>query len=300
MTGRRIAPALAAAILMILSGCGEAGPSDSGKVEVAAAEGFWGSLAAQLGGRRAEVTAIVSNPAADPHEYEPTAADARAFALSRIAIVNGIGYDEWATKLLDASPSSDREVVDVGALLGLREGDNPHQWYSPAAVERTINAITAAYQATDPSHAAYFAARRSHLEKFGLARYRRLLAEIRSRYSGTPVGASESVFEPLARALGLRLLTPRGFMDAVSEGAEPTPADKAAVERQIGKRRIAVWVYNRQNATPEVQRLGAAARAARIPVAAVTETPTPEGATFQGWMARELEGLEAALSSAGR
>ena len=50
-----------------------------------------------------------------------------------MAIVNGIGYDTWASKLLAANPSSGRVVLDVGGLLGLKEGDNPHQWYSPPA-----------------------------------------------------------------------------------------------------------------------------------------------------------------------
>ena len=39
-------------------------------------------------------------PATDPHSYEPTAADGIAIARSQMAIVNGIGYDTWASKLL--------------------------------------------------------------------------------------------------------------------------------------------------------------------------------------------------------
>ncbi len=45
-------------------------------------------------------------------------------------------------------------------------------------------------------------------------------------------------------------------MDAIAEGTEPTPADKATADRQIAANRIAIWVYNSQNATPDVQRLG--------------------------------------------
>jgi zinc/manganese transport system substrate-binding protein len=44
-----------------------------------------------------------------------------------------------------------------------------------------------------------------------------------------------------------------------------------------------------------VQRLNDAAKAAGIPIATVTETMTPEGASFQAWQSRELEGLRAAL-----
>lgn len=292
---------LSVALAAAVAGCGgsDASPTASGKLEVAAAEDFWGSIAAQLGGDRAAVTDIVTNPAADPHDYEPTAEDARTLARSKIAIVNGIGYDQWATKLLDADPSQGRTVLNVGDLLGLKDGDNPHQWYSPAAVRTAIGRIGAAYKQMDPRHAAYFDARQRQFETVGLARYRRLISQIRGRYAGAPVGASESAFEPLAAALGLRLITPRGFLDAIAAGTEPSPADKAAADRQIADRRIGVWVYNSQNATPDVQRLNDAARAAGIPVATVTETLTPEGASFQAWMTRQLVGLRTALARAG-
>ena len=288
------------ALAASVSGCGSGGPmgGSSGKLRVVAAEDFWGSIAEQLGGDRVEVISIIANPAADPHEYEPTSADARTIAGSRMAIVDGIGYDPWASKLLAADPNSERTVLTVGDLLELKAGDNPHQWYSPASVQRVIDRITADYEKADPGHSAYFDRRRTVFEAKGLSRYKALISQIKSRYSGTPVGASESIFEPLAPALGLRLITPRGFMDAIAEGTEPTPADKATTDRQIARHRIEVWVYNSQNATPDVQRLGDAAKAAGIPIATVTETLTPEGATFQAWMTRELEGLRAALARA--
>jgi len=294
-------PTVAIAIAIAISGCGRsgAGSATGGKLDVVAAEDSWGSIAAQLGGDRVAVTSIITNPAADPHDYEPTAEDARTMAEAQVAIVNGIGYDEWASKLLEANPSDERAVIDIGDLLGLEAGDNPHQWYSPSAVRQAIAAISDAYASADPAHAAYFERRRSAFESRGLAEYENLIAAIRSRYAGTPVGASESIFEPLAATLGLDLVTPRGFMDAISEGTEPSPADKATADRQIAGGEIALWVYNSQNATPDVQRLNDDAKAAGIPTATVTETLTPEGATFQAWMVRELREIEAALGGAG-
>lgn len=298
-----IALLVAALMGVCVAGCGGAGSaSASGKLNVVAAEDFWGSIAAQLGGDRVAVTSIVTNPAADPHDYEPTAEDARTLAGAQLAIVNGIGYDAWASKLLDADSSSGRTVLTVGDLLGLEEGDNPHQWYSPSAFEKVVRQITADYKQSDPAHAAYFEAQRRRFEAVGLARYHRLIDRIRSRFGGTPVGASESVFAPLVPALGLKLATPTGFLDAISEGTEPNSADKATVDRQIAKKQIAVWVYNSQNATPDVQRLNDAAKAAGIPVVSVTETTAPEGASFQAWQSRQLQALLTALEKgrAGR
>lgn len=287
----------------LLAGCGGGSGSDSssaGRLDVVAAEDFWGSIAEQLGGDQVEVTSVITNPAADPHDYEPSSEDARTMAGAEVAIVNGIGYDEWAQKLIDANPTSGRAVLDVGDLLGLEAGDNPHQWYSPASVQRVIAQITADYKKADPGHAAYFDRRRQAFETEGLAEYHRLIAQIKARYSGTPVGASESIFEPLAPSLGLDLITPRGFMDAISEGTEPSPSDKATADQQLNEDQVKLWVYNSQNATPDVQRLNDDARAAGIPVATVTETLTPEGASFEVWMSRQLRGLQMALAAAGR
>jgi zinc/manganese transport system substrate-binding protein len=299
---RALAPplAFAALLVLLLAGCGGSNStSSSGKLNVVAAEDFWGSIAEQLGGDRVEVTNIITNPAADPHDYEPTSEDARTMAGAQVAIVNGIGYDPWASKLLDANPSSGRTVLTVGDLLGLKEGDNPHQWYSPASVQKVIERITDGYKQADPGHASYFDAQQHRFETVGLARYHGLISQIRSRYGGTPVGASESIFAALAPSLGLRLLTPTGFLDAISEGTDPTPAEKASTDSQIADRQVKVWIYNSQNATPDVQRLNDAAMAAGIPIATVTETMTPEGASFQAWQSRELEGLATALAQAG-
>ena len=101
---------------------------------MAAARAF--SQTDRSSGAHAAVESIVRSPAVDPHSYEPTASDARALAAADVAIVNGIGYDRWALQLLAASPSSGRVVIDAGKVLGLGDGANPHQWYSPASVRR--------------------------------------------------------------------------------------------------------------------------------------------------------------------
>jgi zinc/manganese transport system substrate-binding protein len=144
--------ALAATVAVLpLSGCATtvaASGRANGKLQVVAAENFWGSIAAQLGGAKVAVSSIIVNPDTDPHSYEPTAADAISLAGSQLAIVNGIGYDAWATRLIDANPSSGRTVLNVGDLLGLKDGDNPHQWYSPASVQRVIAEIVQDYAPT--------------------------------------------------------------------------------------------------------------------------------------------------------
>lgn len=263
-----------------------------------AAEDFWGSIAAQLGGDRVGVTSLVTNPDTDPHDYEPTPADGRAMASAHYVVENGVGYDPWAAKLVSANPVTGRAVLDVGDFSGRKDGDNPHQWYSPATVAKVIDRITADYKKLRPSDTAYFDQQHDRFEAVGLAPYKATIADIKAKYAGTPVGASESIFTPLAESLGLELLTPEPFLDAISEGNDPTAADKATVDRQIASKAIKVFVFNSQNSTPDVQRLVDAARANGIAVTTVTETMTPQGTTFQNWQTTQLRALETALATA--
>lgn len=267
-------------------------------IAVVAAENFWGSLAAQLGGDHVKVTSIINSPDADPHDYEPTAGDGREIAAARLAIVNGVGYDTWAGKLAAANPSPDRTDLTVGDLVGAKDGDNPHRWYNPDDVRTVIDRITADYKKIDPAAAAFFDARHDTVLTTNLKTYFDTIAEIKAGYAGTPVGASESIFAMLAPAAGLDLRTPASFLKAISEGTDPTAADKATVDAQIKGRQIKVYVYNSQNATPDIQAQVKQATALGIPVTTITETLTPAGASFQQWQVAQLDALRTALARA--
>jgi zinc/manganese transport system substrate-binding protein len=297
---RAVVPALlvALALVLLLAGCGGISNASTTGVSVVAAENFWGSIAKQIAGNKADVQSIITNPAQDPHSYEPTASDARAMAMSKFAIVNGVGYDPWAPKLLDANPDGARIVLTVGNLFGLRDGDNPHRWYDPAEVEVVANRIAADLEKLDPTHAAYYARQLKAFETHDLASYHALIAQIKARYAGTAVGASESIFALQAPALGLSLITPASFMKAVSEGTEVSAQDTITAQRQITSHQIKVWIYNSQNETPEIQQLNSIARANHIPIATVTETLSPQTDTFEWWQVAQLEGIERALHEA--
>jgi zinc/manganese transport system substrate-binding protein len=282
----------------LLAGCGGASRASTNGVAVVAAENFWGSIAAQIAGNRSSVQSIITNPAQDPHDYEPTANDARVLAGSRLAIVNGVGYDPWAPKLLAANPDSKRVVLNVGSLLKLHDGENPHRWYSPADVDSMAYYITADLSKLDPKHAGYYTARLASFETRALKPYHQQIAQIKERYKGVPVGASESIFALQAPALGLDLITPGTFMKSISEGTEVSARDTITTQDQIARHQITVWIYNSQNATPQVQRLTALARANDIPVVAITETLAPASATFEQWQVAQLERLERALHEA--
>ena len=301
---RRALAAGVLAALTLVAGCASGTPraadGEAGGrlLHVVAAENFWGSIARQLGGERVAVTSVIDSPAADPHDYEPTTADARTIAAADVVLVNGVGYDPWAAKIAAANDTPGQVLLDVGKLLGLDAGANPHRWYNPADVRRVVDALTADYQRLDAEGATYFAQRRTAFDTTGTAAYHAAIEDIRTRYAGTPIGASESIVAMLAPALGLDLVTPPDFLRAISEGDDPTPKDKALIDKQISGRQIAVYVYNSQNANPDVQAQVAEARAAAIPVTSITETLVPANASWQDWQTAQLEALRSALAKA--
>ena len=288
-------------LLLTLAACGttfQTTTGSGGPVQVVAAENFWGSIAAQVGGSHVHVTSIIVDPNADPHSYEPTAADARTVVQAQYIIVNGAGYDPWADKLLQANPVNGRKELNVGDFNGKHEGDNPHMWYNPDYVTAVANKIRDDLKALDPADAAAFDQSAQAFLTTGLKQYHDLIADIKAKYSGTPVGATESIFSYLAPALGLNLITPYSYLKAVSEGQDISAADEATVEQQITQKQVKVLIYNSQNTPNNIQALISLARANHIPVATITETLTPANASFQEWQSAQLQGIQSALAQA--
>ena len=302
--GRAVAMVAAATLALVgcttaSSGQGVASAGAGSKIiRVVAAENFWGSIAVQLGGRQVAVRSIIDNPATDPHDYEPTAADGRAIASADLVLSNGIGYDTWAGQLAAATPVDGRLELTVGTLLGVAVGGNPHRWYNPDDVQRVIDELVVDFQRIDPADASYFLAQKAAYETTALADYKAAVADIRAKYAGTPIGASESIVAMIAPSLGLDLVTPADFLTAISQGSEPTAVDKATSDSQIKGRQIKVYVYNRQNATPDVQAQIDEAKIQGIPITTITETMTPSTTTWQQWQTAQLGSLRAALAEA--
>jgi zinc/manganese transport system substrate-binding protein len=282
----------------LATACGSLQASQpSTRLTIVAGENFWGSIAAQLGGSAVAVTSIVTNPNTDPHEYESNTRDARAFADAKYVILNGAGYDDWGKKLLAANPADGRRVLVVADLLGKKPGDNPHFWYSPDFVERVANRITADLKSVDPGHAATFDRQRAALTT-ALQPYHDRIAAIRGQSAGRKVGATENIFVYLADALGLDLISPPEFMQAVAEGTDPPASTVAEFQQQVSEKQIGVLVVNTQTTTAVTTNLKQLAVGAGIPVVGISETLQPVGASFQAWQNQQLHALQAALTGA--
>jgi zinc/manganese transport system substrate-binding protein len=252
-------------------------------------------LISQLGGIHVHVFSIVSDPNADPHEYESNSADAEAIANASFVIVNGAGYDTWALSLIAAANNPNQKVLNVQELIGQSIGANPHFWYSPYYVNDTVKAMYSDLLSLDPANSAYYQQQYTGLNA-SLGVYNERISEIRQLFGGTEVASTESIFVYLANATGLDLISPPAFMEAVAEGNDPSAQSVVQFQQQIQNGSVKVLVYNEQTVTPLTQSIKALAAQKQIPIVGVTETIQPPDVAFQTWMNAELLQLQNALN----
>jgi zinc/manganese transport system substrate-binding protein len=288
----------ALATMLLSSGAGRAMDTAAamrGALQVVASTNVYAGVIAQLGGSHVQVTGILSNPNTDPHTYESSTADASAVARATLILQNGLGYDDFMQKLEAASPNARRTVIDVGKTLGYRTGDNPHIWYSPTTMPRIAPAIVVALARQDPADAATF---RANLKTFdaSLRPWTALLAQVKQRYSGTPVAITEPVFGYAVQAMGLKILTPDAFALAIMEGNDPSPQDVQVEKGLFTGNRVKVFFYNQQAVAPITVTLLGLARAHHIPIVGVYET-RPPAKTYQQWMLAEVQATQRALAT---
>jgi zinc/manganese transport system substrate-binding protein len=265
-----------------------------GKLNVVAAENFYGDVARQIGGDDVTVASIMSNPDQDPHLFETTPSTVRQIAAAQVVILNGADYDPWMDKLLKASPKAGRAAIVVADLVGKKAGENPHLWYDPGTMPAAAKALAEAFAKADPAHKDGYDAR---LITFlaSLKPINEKIAAIRGKFTGAPVTASEPVFGYMAGALGLKMRNER-FQLSVMNDTEPSARDFAAFEDDLKTRKVRIMFYNKQASSKTVQHLVDIARAAKIPVVGVTET-APPGLLYQEWMLTQLNETEKALAA---
>jgi zinc/manganese transport system substrate-binding protein len=279
--------------LTVLSLTALGAPALADPVRIVAAENFYGDLASQIGGANVAVTSILTNPDEDPHLFEASVATAKALADARIVILNGVDYDPWMATLLRANKAPGRREIVVGQLVGRKAGDNPHLWYDPAYVETAAKALTAALVAADPTHQADY--EKGDADFVGsLKPLNDKIADLKQRFAGQPVTASEPVFGYQAGLIGLKVHNEK-FALAIMNNAEPTASEVAGFENDLKGRRVKAMLFNAQASEPAVERLVKLAKANAIPVVGVSETEPP-GATYQSWMLGQLDALDKALS----
>lgn len=246
------------------------------KLNVVATFSILGDIVANVGGDRVEVTTLVG-PDGDAHVFQPSPPDAKVVASAAVMVVNGLGFEGWMNRLIEASATRAALINASEGVVAIDFGDDdhehhghddhghdhkghdhhakdadhdghdhgafdPHAWQNPVNVAIYVSNIAAGLSAADPEGAAVYQANAAAFT----AELDSLDAEIRAAIAALPedrrtVVTSHDAFGYFAANYGLTFVAPQG----VSTDAEAAAKDVAALINQIRAQNIgAVFVEN--------------------------------------------------------
>lgn len=282
--------------MILVTGCAlPAKPSSvdsQGKIQVVAAENFYGEVAQAVGGEQVQVTSILQGGVADPHGFEAKADEAKAVSKAQVILYNGLGYDHWMENLIVSTQREGRiEIAVARDVGGHQEGDNVHVWYDVNTMAKLADVLAGQFSRLDPAHQSSYHARAEAYKK----KLQPLLDKMQTLRQATPlpVAETEPVFDYMSRALNLQPLNTR-FALAVSNEVDPSPSDIRQIEEDLQAKRVRLLLYNEQEKNRDVDHLLQVANASGIPVVSVTEQE-PAGKDYLAWMLDQLNELERAM-----
>lgn len=215
-------------------------------VRVVASFTILADMTERVAGNRAQVVSLVG-PDGDAHAFEPTPEHARRVAHADLVIGNGLGFEGWMDRLLDAADGDAHRVRATDGINTLDADDHhhdhghghgnadPHAWLDVARAKTYVRNIRDGLQRVDPDHADTYD---TNADDY-LAELAALDADIRERLTDIPDGrrsvmTSHAAFGYFEEAYGVRFHAPRGL----STEDEPSAADVADLVRKLRAQRI--------------------------------------------------------------
>ncbi len=228
------------------------------KLPVVASFSILGDLVQTVGGERVVLKTLVQ-PGGDAHVYAPTPADAKSVAEAKLVITNGLKFEGWMRRLMQASASKATLVEaskDIKARVEKdshshgkadRHGHNhggvdPHAWQSVSNVMLYVGNIRDALVAADPAGKPVYEMNATRY----LAELETLDKDIKASIALIPANrrkviTSHDAFGYFADAYGIQFVAPRG----ISTESEASARDVARLITQIRNEKItAIFVEN--------------------------------------------------------
>jgi zinc/manganese transport system substrate-binding protein len=298
-----VALAAVTSLVIGLSGCSSTDSADT-RPSIVATTSVWADVASQIAGDKFQVIALIDKPTQDPHSFEASARDQLAVSESSIFIMNGGGYDEFATKLASAANVVPFDVYEAeekahgGEHAGETEDEHAdehahghdgsdHIWYDLHVVEATAFELSQKMAALQPENKTFFD---ENYTEFATS-----IEELEERAAKITTKLSYFEAHPLAsllfQELGFENLTPEGFAEAEEAELEPSPLIMNDAKELIGGKKVDFVAVNRQASSTSLEQLITVAEENMVPVLNFDEL-LPEGSNYQDWMAGILAEIE--------
>lgn len=275
----------AGALILILTGCSKKSDSSSNKLSIVTSTNVYADIAQNVLGKYGKATAIITNSSTDPHDFEPTTADAKKVQDAKIVVANGLGYDSWLPKL---AKSNNKSAVLVGEdLMNLKNGANPHIWFDLNMPTKYVNYLVKRLSKIDKKHAAYY---KENGAKY-LAKINKIkkVADSIDGAKQKPVYVSEPVFDYALKATHFKI-GDKAFEEAIENETDPSAKIVHQMNQTISNRGISFFVKNSQVSSSTVNNFVKRAKSKNIPILQVRET-IPNNTTYLAWMTENYQNL---------
>jgi len=290
MTLRNLLVGALAVVSLAACGTTSTPSTDSGKIRIVASTNVWASVVKAVGGDEVDVKALLDDPSADPHSYESKPADAALVKDAKLVVFNGGGYDDFFAKLITGDA---QKKIEAFPLRKHDKDGNEHVWYEFDAVRAVAEAAANELGAIKPDKKTTF---ESNTQQF-TAKLEELGKKVDGIGRGKKVVATEPIAHYLLDATGVEDVTPEAFSKAVEEQSDVPAAALASINQLVEGKQANVLVDNTQTENQVTKQLVEKAKAAGVPVVAVTET-LPEGVTgYLDWMSKQVDALSQALKA---
>ncbi|WP_433198060.1 metal ABC transporter solute-binding protein, Zn/Mn family [Nocardia sp. CA-107356] len=281
--------AVGVATAAALTACGSS--KDSDKPNIVASTSVWGNIAATIAGPDASVTALITDPAADPHSHETSAVESAEISDADLVVFNGGGYDEFIEKAIQGK---NKRTVDAFESRTDKSDENEHVFYDPGTVSAVADRIASTLGELDAAHAAAYTDRAVAF-KTQLTAITAISTKIAGEHPRTPVLQTEPLAHYLLVAAGTTDLTPHEFQEAIEQETDPAPAAVAATQDLLTGKKVRALIYNIQTEDKITKDLRSLARSNGLPIVEVTET-LPDGVDYIQWQTKNAQALAAALA----
>ncbi len=189
------------------------------------------SYVSNIVGDKAEVVPLI--PAGfNPHAYEPRAEDIKRIGTLDVVVLNGIGHDDFADRMIAASEKPNVPVIEANervpllaatgqAARGAGKVVNPHTFLSISASISQINNIARELGKLDPANAKFYS---KNARAYG-KRLRGLRADALAKLKDAQgkdlrVATIHSAYDYLLREFGLEVTA----VVEPAHGIEPSPS----------------------------------------------------------------------------
>jgi zinc/manganese transport system substrate-binding protein len=217
-------------------------PAAAAEVKAVASFSILGDIVAHVGGDRVELTTIVG-PNADTHVYEPKPADAQALSHAQVFFVNGLGFEGWLDRLVEATGFAGPVVVASEGVkthaMAEEEHDHaghdhgetdPHAWQSLKNGLLYVKNVAAGLCAVDPDGCAVYEANAAEYSAEISALDAKVIADIDTvPEAQRKVITTHDAFGYFGEEYGVTFLAPEG----ISTDSEASAADVGKLIEQI-------------------------------------------------------------------